>query len=81
MSSRFRFFFFFFSSSLNDFRGSYGGVDAPEFTEVTGMEDIRDLGKGCGCAESLLSSPFGRGVTVVGETRHPKRQKWWVGSV
>lgn len=28
-----------------------------------GIEDIRDLGMGGGCTDSLLSSPFETGVT------------------
>ena len=50
-------------------RGSYGGVEAEEWALLMGMEDIRDLGIGGGCTDSLLSSPFGTGVTKDNQSR------------
>ena len=48
-------------------------MDAEECALFTGCEDILDLGIDCGCTESLLSSPFEKGVTGCKQEKQAKR--------
>ena len=71
------------SAKLHDydthvFLGSYGGVDVEEWALLTGIDDMRDLGMGCGCTECLLSSPFESGVTMPHQTKQKSANKFFV---